>query len=271
MDHQKHYNKLIEISKAKNRIKLKKDDPNYIYFERHHIKPKSLDGNNDKDNLVLLTGREHFIAHKLLTYIYKDSSKIALAFHKMAFSKRGFYKISNRDYQYARELAGFAASGKNNPMYGKTLLGIWVDKFGEEAALIKFEKWKKNSLTPTGWKHSKETKEIIAKSHRGIPLSDEHKEKCRQGNIGKHNGIEFRKMIFKKCQYCGQIVNLGNFVRWHDKNCLMNPDAPKRKKIKCKWCDGEFDKTNYIRWHGENCLMKPDAKKRKKKIWPKTY
>lgn len=36
------------------------------YCERHHIKPKCLGGNNDKENLIDLYAHEHFIAHKLL-------------------------------------------------------------------------------------------------------------------------------------------------------------------------------------------------------------
>jgi len=33
------------------------------YKERHHIIPKCMGGNNEKDNLVYLTAREHFIIH----------------------------------------------------------------------------------------------------------------------------------------------------------------------------------------------------------------
>ena len=36
------------------------------YTEKHHIIPKSLGGSNGKDNLVVLTGREHYICHYLL-------------------------------------------------------------------------------------------------------------------------------------------------------------------------------------------------------------
>ena len=37
------------------------------YTENHHIIPKSLGGTNNKDNLVKLTAREHFVCHLLLT------------------------------------------------------------------------------------------------------------------------------------------------------------------------------------------------------------
>jgi hypothetical protein len=45
------------------------------YFETHHILPKSLGGTNEKYNLVLLTAREHFICHFLLTKMVAKSQK----------------------------------------------------------------------------------------------------------------------------------------------------------------------------------------------------
>ena len=38
------------------------------YKEVHHIIPKSCGGSNDKDNLVALTAREHYIIHMLLPF-----------------------------------------------------------------------------------------------------------------------------------------------------------------------------------------------------------
>ena len=58
------YNNLINKVKSEGRIKS-----GGLYYECHHIIPKCLGGNNLKDNLVLLTAREHFIAHKLLAKI----------------------------------------------------------------------------------------------------------------------------------------------------------------------------------------------------------
>ena len=53
------------------------------YFERHHIMPKCMGGTNNKSNLVLLTAREHFIAHWLLIRMYSDNRKLAHAFWAM--------------------------------------------------------------------------------------------------------------------------------------------------------------------------------------------
>ena len=50
--------------------------PKNEYKERHHIIPKCMGGNNEKDNLIDLYAREHFIAHKLLVEENPDSSVI---------------------------------------------------------------------------------------------------------------------------------------------------------------------------------------------------
>jgi hypothetical protein len=57
-----------------------------VYYENHHIIPKSLGGGNESDNLVNLTPREHFRAHQLLTEITtgKDKSSMIYAFWTMA-------------------------------------------------------------------------------------------------------------------------------------------------------------------------------------------
>lgn len=44
------------------------------YYENHHIIPRSLNGSNSSENLVLLTAREHFICHWLLVKIFPKGS-----------------------------------------------------------------------------------------------------------------------------------------------------------------------------------------------------
>jgi len=48
------------------------------YVEKHHIVPKSLGGNNKKENLVALTAREHFICHWLLTKMTSGQDKMKM-------------------------------------------------------------------------------------------------------------------------------------------------------------------------------------------------
>jgi hypothetical protein len=76
------------------------------YKERHHIVPKCMGGDNSKLNLVDLTAREHFIAHKLLCEIYPNHKGIQLAFWAMIVYKskknQRTYKVSSREYESIR-------------------------------------------------------------------------------------------------------------------------------------------------------------------------
>ena len=94
------YQNIIDISKSKYRTK--KDS----YFESHHIIPKSIGGDNSKDNIVLLTPKEHFICHHLLCFIYPNSKSLQFAFWAMCNQLKGGvkrdYKISSRTYEIAR-------------------------------------------------------------------------------------------------------------------------------------------------------------------------
>ena len=56
---------------------------NKIYYEKHHIIPKSLGGSNNKKNLALLTPKEHFICHLLLV---KKFNKNTVEYNKMMFA-----------------------------------------------------------------------------------------------------------------------------------------------------------------------------------------
>lgn len=44
-------------------------------YEIHHIIPRSLGGSNKKDNLVKLSYREHWMAHRFLTKVYTGTKK----------------------------------------------------------------------------------------------------------------------------------------------------------------------------------------------------
>jgi len=97
MNYEQIYNQLID--RARTRILTD-------YKERHHIVPKCIGGTDNIDNLVDLTAREHFIAHKLLCKIHPNIKGIQLAFWAMVVYKskknQRTYKISNREYELIR-------------------------------------------------------------------------------------------------------------------------------------------------------------------------
>lgn len=103
MDYKKIYDELINNAKLKNRVKLKKTDPDYIYYENHHIIPRCLGGTDEEINLILLTAREHFIAHKLLALIHNDKN-LVYACVRLAYRKNGDLITSARDYEFVKHL-----------------------------------------------------------------------------------------------------------------------------------------------------------------------
>jgi hypothetical protein len=103
MDYKKIYDQLI-VSR-KSLVRHKNDG---IYYERHHIIPKSMGGLNKKENLVLLTAKEHYIAHYLLYMVYKNTihnKQMTNAFWRMNCIKNTnrTHRISSRSYNFIRQ------------------------------------------------------------------------------------------------------------------------------------------------------------------------
>ena len=155
------YNLIITRSQNKARVKLKKDDAQYRYFERHHIIPKSLGGSNDRENLVLLTAREHYICHLLLI--------------KMCVSKKHYRKML---YAFNRIINKSSTKVINSSMY---------ERLRTEFSIMKSETSKGELNNFYGKTHTPETKSYLAGvcSHYG----DDN------GFFGKTHTVETRKII----------------------------------------------------------------------------
>jgi hypothetical protein len=147
----------METRKGRTRI------PDQLY-EKHHILPKSLGGSNDPSNMVLLTPREHYIAHWLLWRIY-GNKEMAFAFYCMTkMNKRTNKIISSRAYEEAK-LARREFIVENNKKYH------------------------------TGKKISEEAKELTSKLFKGVPKSIEHRKKISESHKGKIKTDEHRKKL----------------------------------------------------------------------------
>lgn len=96
----KWYNNIILT--AQNRIEIP------TYTEKHHIIPRAIGGNNSKKNIAVLTPKEHFLCHLLLTkmLIGQQQFKMIKALTMMIGVKNigaGRYVANSRWYAYARE------------------------------------------------------------------------------------------------------------------------------------------------------------------------
>jgi len=92
--------------------------------ERHHILPRSLGGGDDPSNIVRLTPKAHFVAHRLLARIHGGKMWAALAYMSRGNTKsaRGV-NVTSRTYDLiARKDAEWRSDyyTKNNPFRGKT-------------------------------------------------------------------------------------------------------------------------------------------------------
>lgn len=155
MNNIKIYEDLCSTRKSMNRSK--KDS----YYELHHIEPKWMGGDDSEDNLVLLTAREHYLAHYLLFLHYRDKQSSA-AFHLMNNNINSKYRDSKK-YAELREFQSKKWSGENNPakridVRKKISEGITGKKNGMYGRTGK-------SNPAYGMKHSKEFLEYKSKLH----------------------------------------------------------------------------------------------------------
>jgi hypothetical protein len=124
LDHQIHLNRYIKFIESRPIKKYKSK----FGLARHHICPKSfgMDKRYSKEswNIIILTEREHFIAHLILYKCYGD--KMAQAFHMMNKSKisTGSYRnLTSRQFEVLSMVYSYSKAssmiGTKNPMYGK--------------------------------------------------------------------------------------------------------------------------------------------------------
>lgn len=254
MNYKKIYDNLCFKAKSENRLKGKG-----VYYEAHHIIPKCLGGEgknnqyNKHPNLVLLTAKEHYVAHKLLHFIHPDNLKLSRAFWSMvAFHKKGRnYKVTSREYAELQKISSMAMSGKNNPLFKM-----------ERNPFSNPDFIKRNSERNRGSKHSEETRKKISNSRKGIKLSEEHKKaigdkqrgvsknpesvkKAAEKNRGKKRSLEFVKMMSE--------IRLGiPAPHTSETNKRMNT-----QKYMCTHCGREIGgRANFIRFHNDNCKFK---------------
>lgn len=175
------------------------------YTERHHIIPQSLGGSNDKDNLVELTAREHFICHWLLIKMTEgeDRSKMLYALKGMKAAnkhqQRYKTKITARIYEkYRLEHAknhSDTMKGRTPPNKGRRMSEEQKELLREKAKanhatgkVYLEESQKKRIAKVLGQKRSKETRQKMSFAHKGKlkgPMSEKEKLKRSLTMMGK--------------------------------------------------------------------------------------
>lgn len=174
--------------------------PKEVYTEKHHIIPKCLGGNNSKDNLTVLTAREHFICHLILTRIHPKNRKVWYAVWRMCVPGRDYqkrYVPSSRIYEEIRNKCSALMSGESNPMYGRPLsddhkLKISISQVGKT---VSEETKRKISATNSKILHTPEWGEKISQSKKNISI--ETRQKLSLSQKGKTRSDEFKENLRK--------------------------------------------------------------------------
>jgi hypothetical protein len=173
------------------------------YTELHHIVPQSMGGSNDKENLVELTAREHFICHWLLIKMTegKDRSKMLYALNGMKaenrYQQRYNTKITARVYETYRieHAENHSKTMKGRPAWNKgiKLEGEELEQHRERTRNRKIDPIKqaegqrKRVEKIIGQKRNDDTRKKMSESHTGKikgPQSDEHRLAISLGGKG---------------------------------------------------------------------------------------
>lgn len=207
------------------------------YYELHHIVPRCLNGADEKTNLILLTPREHFLAHYLLWKIY-DIRKLRDAL--LYFKGKNSEFVNSRLYEIAR-ISHIKDMKENNPSLS----------LSEEAKAEKVKKLKRHIKTPQHREniskankgkqsrlgaileeHSKQKISYSLKEYfRSNTISEQTREKIRLANTGKKHSEESLKKQSEKalnrkkynCTHCNKLFDAGN-LKQHMKKYGFSED-----------------------------------------------
>lgn len=204
----KWYYNIINNALQSDRKKLPKNDKEFVYYESHHIIPKSVrpefkDWKLNPWNKVLLTPKEHFICHLLLTKMLtgKDKAKMVYALWGMTnqaskFQDKRFKSnlYSNYKIKMQQELS--------SERKGKTL----IDLYGEERALeIKANMLSRKTRGPNSPEESLAASQRMKERHRVNPWK----------RFMQTNG----QLPKKECPHCNKVMDVGNYGRYHGEKC----------------------------------------------------
>lgn len=207
MDYQKHYNQLMKH--AQERLLEG-------YSERHHIIPRCMGGNDDPENIAILTAEEHYIAHQLLVKIYPGESKLVYAALMMTSGSK-YQSRSNKLYGWLRRkfseeqskrMKGVPKTAEHNKKNSEAMMGKnkgnipWCQ--GKKLGPNSKESNLKRSIALMG--------NTNGCGGKGIPKTAEHNRKNSEANKGRLDPIVI-------CPVCKKSGGNSGMKRWHFDNC----------------------------------------------------
>lgn len=140
------------------------------YKELHHIVPRGMGGANIQINYCMLSPREHFLAHKLLTKIHPNNRSVNIAFFMMSGMNNKYKSsLTSREYDIIRIKSSYYNKGVNNPCAHK--IGVLNHFYGKH--------------------HTQETinqaRLTRSKNTYAVEWSSNHMKQLNKDNAGKNN------------------------------------------------------------------------------------
>lgn len=173
-----------------------------IYYESHHIIPRSCGGDNSKNNLVLLTAKEHYICHLLLVKMTTGQNryKMANAFMYMSGRNKHAGKIlyASRSYEtmknaYSKFLRRPGMQKEKHPFYGKTSPFAGKTHSSEVRAKMSEKKLGKPGHKQTE-KHKDNLRKIHSKTWKIIYPCGKEETITNLNEFCKKNGLHSQHM-----------------------------------------------------------------------------
>ena len=195
MNYKKIYNDFITDRRAKESTLTG-------YTEKHHIKPKSLGGDNSKENLIRLTAEDHVHAHLLLAKAYGGKQWLSVKYSFSGFTRSGTVPSRTvvRALAISKEKIALLQSSRLNEICSDSgFLHVRTEKLKEAlkcpiarekmGAANRGKKWsderKSNFIHHgKGKTLSEETRQKISLSLKGKKLSEETKLKLSEARKG---------------------------------------------------------------------------------------
>lgn len=190
-----------------------KDSENYQ--EIHHILPRCMGGEDNKENLICLYAQEHYYAHKLLALENPENNSLQYAWLAVTGWKNKNHqdeiKLSPEEYEKVRINVA-------NHMRNRKITEETKHKISQNHADISGEK---NPMY--GKHHTKETREKIRQANLGKKLSQEHKDKISKSEKGRIVSEQTKKKMGENHWDCS------------------NGKHPKARKVVCNETGDVFD------------------------------
>lgn len=255
------------LARPQNKKVLNK---NIGYVESHHILPKSfkLGGETDKNNLVFLTAKEHFIVHLCATKMFKSvlKNKMIFAFRQLKCSNKHqnrkinsrlyskikpdsklfvrLYKLDKVKYIYknqAEEIERYKIEGwtiQVTTEFRRRWIGVGTGRVVSEETRKKLSIASKTRIRPKGRKQTKESIEKAIQTKKRIKLNNPEKYQ-----LSIDSRVQSRRKSYKLGLFNMSGSKNGMYGKTHSEESKKNlSEIKKRTWAKLKENPEEYEK-----------------------------